>query len=56
MTTTSNIYNIVSFGATQSIEDFCIVGTPPRGAQDVVLLRRRGHGGRPCFAPPPWGA
>jgi len=36
--TTTRIYRHVTFGADALLEDFCIVGVPPRGASDGELL------------------
>ena len=35
--TTQKIYGNVTLGARTTVEDFCIVGTPPRGAKDGEL-------------------
>ena len=35
--TTHKIYGNVTLGAGTTVEDFCIVGTPPRGAKDGEL-------------------
>jgi acetyltransferase-like isoleucine patch superfamily enzyme len=34
---TARIYKNVRFGADSTVEDFCLVGVPPRGAQDGDL-------------------
>lgn len=44
MTTTSRIYANVVFGDNSSVEDFCIVGVPPRGAKDGDLQTTFGEG------------
>lgn len=44
MTTTSRIYKNVVFGENSSVEDFCIVGAPPRGAKDGDLQTTFGDG------------
>ncbi|HXK39529.1 MAG TPA: transferase, partial [Candidatus Paceibacterota bacterium] len=40
----SKIYQNVQLGVDSLIEDFCIVGTPPRGAADGELTTRIGDG------------
>lgn len=42
--TTYKVYDNVVLGAGTVIEDFCIVGTPPRGARDGELLTTVGDG------------
>jgi acetyltransferase-like isoleucine patch superfamily enzyme len=42
--TTHRIYQNVSLGAGTVVEDFCIVGTPPRGVQDGELPTTIGDG------------
>lgn len=37
MSDTARIYRNVQLGADSSVEDFCIVGVPPRGAKDGEL-------------------
>ena len=41
---TSKIYRNVHLGAGSAVEDFCIVGTPPRGAADGELPTTIGDG------------
>ena len=41
---TQKIYGNVTLGARTTVEDFCIVGTPPRGAKDGELLTTIGDG------------
>jgi acetyltransferase-like isoleucine patch superfamily enzyme len=42
--TTYRLYENVSLGAGSEIEDFCIVGTPPRGKKDGELATTIGEG------------
>src|SRR5262245_44595101 len=42
--TTSKIYAHVSFGSGATVEDFCIIGAPPRGARAGALPTTFGGG------------
>jgi acetyltransferase-like isoleucine patch superfamily enzyme len=42
--TTYRVYQNVGLGAGTVVEDFCIIGTPPRGATDGELLTTIGDG------------
>jgi len=44
MTTTSRVYENVVLGNGSVLEDFCIVGAPPRGAKDGELATTIGDG------------
>ncbi|MGB7220853.1 MAG: DapH/DapD/GlmU-related protein [Vicinamibacterales bacterium] len=44
MTTTSKVYDNVGLGNGSVLEDFCIVGAPPRGAKDGELPTVIGDG------------
>jgi acetyltransferase-like isoleucine patch superfamily enzyme len=44
MTTTIRVFQNVSLGRDVTIEDFCIIGAPPRGSQDGDLPTSIGEG------------
>ena len=41
--TTWKLYEAVTMGAGAMLEDFCLIGVPPRGAADGQLVTRIGH-------------